>query len=84
MKLLFQSKEKDLVSAAKNWRTALNMDSEIKYFELNPYMAGETPEYTKVENPTGRAICHIEMTKMGNTYAVFRHDMFGIVIARKD
>lgn len=84
MKILFKSNEPGLIAAAKKWQKSLNMDQGIKYFELKPYIKGETPEYSEVSNPTGRAITHIELTKEGSIYHVFRHDLLGIVIARKD
>jgi len=84
MKILFKSKESDIISAALRWQKSLMMDREVKYFERQPYYLGETPEHKEVSKPTGLAITHIDLTKDGFTYCVFTHDLFGIVIARKE
>lgn len=84
MKILFKSKETTLIEAAIKWRDSLNMNREISYAELKPYIKGETPEYNFVTSPTGRAICFVRLTKENSTYTVFKHDQFGIVLAREE
>ena len=91
MKILFKSKESNIIDAALKWQDSFKMNNDIKYFELSPYMAGGTPEYVEMKSPTGRAVSYIELTKNDivntnkiHTYAVFKHDMFGIILARKD
>ena len=89
MKILFKSQENNIIDAALKWQSTLGMSKDIKYFELKPYMAGQTPEYTEMKVPTGRAITHIELSKKmldGKicTYSVFKHDTFGIILARKE
>jgi hypothetical protein len=82
MKILFKSSERGLLSASKQWEKSLNL-TDISYFELKPFIAGQTPEYNEVKNPTGRAITHVKAKKEGHTYVIFKHDLFGIVIARE-
>jgi hypothetical protein len=83
MKILFKSDQPGLLSAAKRWAKSLNL-TDVSYFELKPFIAGQTPEYNEVKNPTGRAITHVKAKKEGCTYAIFKHDLFGIVIAREE
>ncbi len=84
MKILFKSKEADIVSAAKKWKIDLNMDDNILYAELKPHFLGETPEVSLVSKPTGRAITFVRLSKLGFKYSVFKHDQFGIILARED
>ena len=84
MKILFKSKESTLIDAAKKWRDSLNMDREIIYAELKPHILGQTPEYNFVKTPTGRGVCFVKLTKENSTYTVFKHDQFGIILAREE
>lgn len=83
MKILFKSKESDIISAAKKWQKDLLMDSKIVFLELKPHHSGETPEYNQVEKPTGnQSVVSANLFKDGHKYAVFKHDLFGIILAR--
>jgi len=86
MKILYKSNEADIISAAKKWQKSLKMDPEIVFLELKPHHKGETPEYNKVHgSPTGnQPVCSINLFNGGFKYAVFKHDQFGIVLARED